>query len=314
MQIHFNAKTNIQQRRYIRQSVQPYRALAAEYHVALGTVMRWRNRETPEDLSTRPHTVHYAFTPAEEAFVLRLRNQGLSLDAILDAIVGVLPLATRSSVYRLFVRHGVQRRPRARLETGTFKTYAPGFVHVDSLHLPRLEGPHAYCYVAIDRATRLVYLKVYAQRTKETAIDFLRQCLAFFPFKIEILLTDNGAEFARIGVFASGGRRVRQLHAFAAFCEKRGIKHRRTKPRTPQTNGMVERVNSLIKADTVHRHQYPSAAALREALDVWRECYNFYRRHSQLGRKTPYQAACEWYQKEPERFIKEPSHLLRYCS
>lgn len=314
MQIHSNATTNIKQRHYLRQSTQSCRALAAQYQVAVGTVQRWKHRETPEDRSTRPHTVHYALTPEEEAFVLRLRSQDLSLDAVLDAIAGVLPQATRASVHRLFVRHGVHRRPRIRPKAGTFKAYAPGFVHIDCLHLPRLGGPHAYCYVAIDRATRLVYLQVYTRRTKETAIDFLRQCRAFFPFRIEKLLTDNGGEFTRIVVHTSGRRAVKHRHAFAVFCEKLGIEHRRTKPRTPQTNGMVERVNALIKADTVHRYQYPSAAALREALDVWRVYYNFYRRHSRLGRKTPYQAACDWYTKEPERFIKEPSYLLRYCS
>ncbi|MHB9133180.1 MAG: integrase core domain-containing protein [Armatimonadota bacterium] len=282
--------------------------------MGLATVQRWKHRDDPADRSCRPHTVQYAFTPEEEAFLLHLRGQGLALDAVLDAAELVLPRVSRSSIHRLFVRKEVNRRPRPRPESGTFKAYPPGFVHVDCLHLPRLGGPHAYCYVAVDRATRLVYLRVYAQRTKEVAIDFVRRCQAFFPFRIAKLLTDNGGEFTRIVVHTHGRRAVGYRHAFAVYCEQHGMEHRRIKARTPQTNGMVERVNGLIKAATVQRFTYPSAAALREALDVWLVYYNFYRRHSRLGRKTPYQAAQEWYARDPECFTKEPSHLLQYCS
>src|SRR5689334_15036994 len=98
MQIHSNAITNRKQRQAIRQCLESYRAIAQQYHVALGTVHRWKHREAPTDRSTRPQTVHYALTAEEEALVLRLRQQGLSLDAVLDAVAGVLPQATRASV------------------------------------------------------------------------------------------------------------------------------------------------------------------------------------------------------------------------
>ena len=78
--------------------------------------------------------------------------------------------------------------------TGTFKDYSPGFVHLDCFYLPKLEQTRRYCFVAIDRATRLSYLAVYENKDAQAAVDFLRKWLEFFPFRVTQLLTDNGCE------------------------------------------------------------------------------------------------------------------------
>ena len=134
------------------------------------------------------------------------RNGQLPLDDLLETAQEVLPHLRRSSLHRLLVRHGCNRLPKKEQQDtgqpGTFKEYGPGYLeygpgylHIDCFYLPKLEEQKHYCFVAIDRATRLVYLWVYEHKNKEAATDFLVRCLEFYPFKIEKILTDNGREF-----------------------------------------------------------------------------------------------------------------------
>ena len=159
--------------------------MATQYCVSVATVHRWKQRkETGEtkDRSCRPQTIHSAFTPEEEQpeeeqMVLSLRERGLALDSLLETVEVVLPQVRRASLHRLLVRHGKSRLPsreqQATGEIGTFKEYGPGYLHIDCFYLPRLEGVKRYCFVAIDRATRLVYFAVYDHKDKEAATDFL---------------------------------------------------------------------------------------------------------------------------------------------
>ena len=95
------------------------------------------------------------------------------------------------------------------------------------------QGPRKrYLYVAIDRASRMVYLAVKDEETEACASAFLKEALAAFPFAVTHILTDNGSCFT--------------ADAFKSTCRALGVEHRRTKPRTPRTNGMVERFNGRI--------------------------------------------------------------------
>jgi transposase InsO family protein len=318
MIFHSNAATNLKQRTAIRHSPQPYRVLAAHFCVSLATVHHWKQRDTPHDGSCRPHTIHYALAPEEERLVLALRQQRLSLDAIVEALAEVLPHIRRSSVARLLQREGLNRlpprEPQASGEPGTFKEYGPGYLHIDCFYLPKLDGARHYCFVAVDRATRLVFLWIYEHKDKEAATDFLARCLNFYPFKIEKILTDNGREFTLKGFKNRYGSHTKKEHPFTQLCAQHQIEHRQTKPYTPQTNGLAERTNGLVKQDTVKEHTYEHAPQMKEDLHAWFVRYNFYRPHRRLGRKTPYEAVCAWYDKQPELFIKEPAHLLSYRS
>ena len=168
--------------------------------------------------------------------------------------------------------------------------------------------------MAIDRATRLVYLWVYRHKDKEAAHDFLRRCLGFFPFRIAKILTDNGREFTLKGFKNRYGSRVKTVHPFERLCQEQGIEHRQTKPYTPQTNGMVERTNGLIKQATTKRRIYENLAQMDADLQRWMDYYNFQRIHRRIGRRTPYQMVCWWYDKQPDLFLKEPAHILAYRS
>lgn len=319
MQLHSNAATCPRQRRLIRHSPLPYRSLAAQLDIALATVHHWKHQDNPHDRSCRPHTIHYALPDQEAQMVLWMRRTGeLSLDDLLEAAQDVLPQLRRSSLHRLLVRHGCSRLPQQTQQdtgqAGTFKEYGPGYLHMDCFYLPKLQDQKHYCFVAIDRATRLVFLALYEHKDKEAATDFLAHCLEFFPFKVEKLLTDNGREFTLNGFKNRWGTQTKAVHPFEQLCQEQQIEHRKTKPYTPQTNGLVERTNGLIKQGTTKQHRYHNADQMKQDLHGWLVQYNFYRRHRRLGRITPYEAACRWYDKQPELFLKEPTHLLRYCS
>jgi transposase InsO family protein len=318
MHVHANATTNLKQRQAIRQSPESYGALARQYHISRSTAWKWKHREEPTDQSCRPETIEYALSEEEEAFVLAIRAYGFSLDEVVDAVGPVIPEVVRASVHRLFCRHGVNRLPKYRgtgeEKPGTFKAYPPGYLHIDHFQLPKLDGTKRYCFLAVDRATRMMFLRVYESKDKEAATDFLNRCLAFFPFTITTLLTDNGREFTLAGFKNRYGSRVTTVHPFDQLCQERNIEHRRTKPYTPQTNGLAERMNGLTKEQTTKRNVYATPREMIQDLWGWCVRYNFCRKHRRIGKKTPYEAVCEWHRKQPELFHKEPSHLLTYRS
>ena len=294
------------------------RTLAHNLSVSLATVHKWTHREDSSDRSCRPQKIHYALQEEEESLLLWLRQTAqLSLDALFDLMAPLMPHLRRSSLHRLLQRKGCSRRPKKEQQStghvGTFKEYAPGFLHIDCFYLPKLDGQKFYCYVAIDRATRLLYLAVYPNRNSDAATHFLRRCLEFFPFQIEKILTDNGREFT-LNTFRNRYGVAKKLSPFTQICQNKAIEHRQIKPYTPKTNGMVERANGLIKDGTTKCHRYENLQEMEDDLHCWFVFYNFRRIHRQIGRITPYQAVCNWHQKQPELFHKEPTELLAYRS
>ena len=319
MQFHSNAATNRGQRRFMRHSSQSCRAVASQLCISPATVHTWKHRADECDRSCRPHTSHTALDDQEEQMVLWMRTSGaLALDDRLEAAQPVLPHLRRSSLHRLLVRQGCNRLPHKEQQPtgqhGTFKEYGPGFVHIDCFYLPKLDGQKHYCFVAIDRATRLVFLRVYENKNKEAATDFLRRAVEFYPFKIQKILTDNGREFTLATFKNRWGTKTKSAHPFTQLCHDNQIEHRQTRPYTPQTNGMVERTNGLIKQGTTKAHTYQSVEEMKHDLHIWFVHYNFFRKHRRIGRITPYQAVCRWHQKQPELFLKEPTALLAYRS
>lgn len=325
MRVHSNASTNKKQRLAIRQSAATCRELARELRVSPATVCAWKRRDSPEDRSSRPKDPPRAFGPEEETLILGLRRRGLALDDLLDAVRVPLPDAKRATVHRVLARHGVSGRGQGQAgseealegngpdgKAGTFKEYGPGFVHMDCFRLPALGGVKRYCFVAIDRATRLSHLAAYEQKDAASAVAFFKECLAFFPFRVKKLLTDNGREFTLKGFRNRWGSRVNTRHALDALCEALGIEHRTTRPYTPKTNGMVERMNGLTKEATVKAHRYGDAREMIADLGGWLVRYNFCRKHRRLAGRTPYEEALRWHAKDPSLFIRDPTGLLAY--
>lgn len=179
----------------------------------------------------------------------------LSLDDLLVIAREFLnPHLSRSALDRCLRRHGVSSLKAMLREQDeaagqskpakTFKDYAPGFVHIGVKYLPQMqdERSRGYLFVAIDRATRWVYLEIRRDKTAKSAKAFLNKVIKAAPFKVSKVLTDNGKEFTD-RFSTAGEREPTGDHLFDQACQTGSIEHRLTKPKHPQTNGMVERLN-----------------------------------------------------------------------
>jgi transposase InsO family protein len=133
-----------------------------------------------------------------------------------------------------------------------------------------------YVHVAVDDYSRLAYAEVLPDEKATTAIGFLRLAVAFFArygIRVERLLTDNGSAYRAT------------IHALA--CKTLGIRHLRTRPRRPQTNGKAERFIRTLLAGWAYGAIYRSSHERSQALDGWLWHYNHRRRHSALGHQPP---------------------------
>jgi transposase InsO family protein len=133
-----------------------------------------------------------------------------------------------------------------------------------------------YVHIAIDDCTRLAYAEVLGDEKAVTAIAFLKRARAFFAsygITVERLLTDNGSAYRSA------------IHAIA--CRALGIRHLRTRPHRPQTNGKAERFIRTLLGGWAYGAIYGSTAERTAALDGWLFRYNHHRKHSAIGHKPP---------------------------
>ena len=141
----------------------------------------------------------------------------------------------------------------------------------------RLQAGWEYVHVAIDDATRLAYAEVLSDEKGTTAIGFLRRAIAFFKrhgITVQAVLTDNGSAY------------ISAVHAVC--CRALGVRHLRTRPYRPQTNGKAERfIRTILEGWAYSGAIYTSSAQRTAALDGWLWHYNHHRRHSALGHKPP---------------------------
>ena len=265
LNLHANATTTPKTRGYIQRSKKSVAQLASELGVSETTIYRWRKRTTVGDRSHRPHNLQTNLSAVEERAIYELRT---SLQLPLDDIVEVMRRCinaklSRSAIHRCLQRHGISRPAKpARPKAGVFETASVGFIHIDLKHLPALERRVSYAFVAIDRATRYVYVEIHPRRDGATATGFLKRFLADFPHQVHTILTDNGAEFTdRFAVDKKNKPPGRPSgdHPFDQLCQQRGIDHRLTRPYHPQTNGLVERFNRRI-AEAVGREKKRGSA------------------------------------------------------
>ena len=105
---------------------------------------------------------------------------------------------TRSSLHRCLKRHGISRLPQVEGEASPkrkFKTYPIGFFHVDIAQVQTAQGK-LYLFVAIDRASKFAVTQLVDKANRQTARAFLEALVAAVPYRVEIVLTDNGVQFA----------------------------------------------------------------------------------------------------------------------
>ena len=290
--------------------------LASQYNVSTATVRRWRYRDDVHDHS---HTRHTRLTTlnAEQEEVLVAAREFLRLpldDLLVVAREFLNPDLSRSALHRMLQRREVptlaELRRRDTDDAGErahkpFNDYVPGFVHVDIKYLPQMpdESHRRYLYVAIDRATRWVFLQVRDSQSAADAQAFIRQLTDNAPFRIEKLLTDNGKAFT--DRFSRGGRRSPSgHHPVDRFCQQQGIEHRLIAPGRPQTNGMVERFNGRI-SDVLATRRYDSSEDLEITLKRYNWLYNHQIPQRALNHQPPIQAMKQWQADRPELFHKK---------
>ena len=210
-----------------------------------------------------------------------------------------MPLSTVSGI---LTRIGLGRLGRLGLEPAErYERERPGeLIHIDVKRLGRIARPGhrvlggqpararkgyhrqvnqlgwEYVHVAVDDCTRLAYAEVLPDETASTAIGFLRRAVAFYRrhgIRVESLITDNG------GAYRSS------VHALA--CRAMGIRHLRTRPYRPQTNGKAERFIRTMLGGWAYGALYRNSSERTAALDGWLHHYNHHRRHAALGHKPP---------------------------
>jgi transposase InsO family protein len=288
-QIHPNARTTPAVRAEIARSDEPTGVLAKRYGVSTETVRKWRKRGPDDclDHSAKPHTLPWKATEEERAVVCALRRAtNFALDDLTFVVAHFLPHLNRHSVWRILRAEGLSRRPpptpdRPKRGEGKFRDYDLGFIHIDIKHLPKLQTANGerrkrYLFVAIDRRSRSVHLAVKNDETERSAIEFLREAAAAFPFRITHVLTDNSSCFTP---------------RFARVCAELSAEYRHTRPRSPQTNGMVERFNGRVSSEgldiTIWSH-----TDLEDLLRGFNAAYNA-RRQRVLEGKTPDEVVAE---------------------
>jgi transposase InsO family protein/transposase len=307
MKLHANAALSLTQRRrmVLRVVEQGWsiKAAAAAAETSSRTCGKWVSRYRADrecgllDRSSAPETVANRTDERRIeaiAALRRLRFTGPEIAELLDMAL--------STVSGILTRIGMGRLGRLGLEPAErYERQRPGeLIHIDVKKLGRIARPGhrvlggqparatagyhrkahdlgwEFVHVAIDDCTRLAYAEVLADEKTATVIGFLRRAVAFYRrhgITVERLMTDNG------GAYRSA------LHAVA--CRAMGIRHLRTRPYRPQTNGKAERLIRTMLGGWAYGAIYRDSTERTAALDGWLWRYNHHRPHSAIGRQPP---------------------------
>ena len=300
LRLHANARTCPHSRRLAvdRVEVQGWTlAAAAEAAgVSVRTISKWRRRYRAEgeqglaDRCSAPVSVPSRTGEERVAVIASLRRLRMTGAEIAETLG--MPASTVSGI---LTRIGLGKLWRLEpLEPpNRYEKQRPGeLVHVDVKKLGRIGRPGhrvngdrrtrtrgigwEYVHVAIDDATRLVYVEVLADEKAATAVGFLRRAVAHFAafgIRVERLMTDNGNAYRSA------------IHALA--CKALGIKHIRTRPYRPRTNGKAERFIRTMLGGWAYGAIYSNSDDRRRALAGWLDFYNRRRPHRSLGHQAP---------------------------
>ena len=228
--LHGSAGTTQAVRRAIQHSQESIRALARRHGLNPKTVLKWKRRTSTSDAPMGPKSPRSTvLSQAEEAIIVAFRKHTLlPLDDCLYALQATIPHLTRSALHRCLQRHGISRLPEIEGEKPSkkkFKTYPIGFVHIDIAEV-RTEQGKLFLFIAIDRTSKLAFARLVEKANTATAVAFLNELVEAVPYQIDVVLTDNGIQFADLP-------KNRKGPTFDRACRQHGIEHRLTKPNHP---------------------------------------------------------------------------------
>lgn len=291
----------------------PTAEVAARFQCAWKTVDRWATRyaagEPMTDRSSRPHSSPAKIDAATTKRIVSLRLRKRLGPVQLAAATGV----AASTAHRVLTRCRLNRLSSLDRATGEpvrrYEHPHPGsMLHVDVKkfgNIPdgggwrfvgRAQGlrnraatpgktrnkhynpkmGHAFVHTVVDDHSRVAYAEIHDDETAATATAVLTRATAWFTTRgitVERVLTDNGSPYVS--------------HLWRDTCAQLGIRHRRTRPRRPQTNGKVERFHRTMADGWGYARRYTSEAQRRDALPAWLHEYNHHRPHTACGNKPP---------------------------
>jgi transposase InsO family protein len=307
MKLHANARTCPNSRALIARRVLDegwsLRAAAEAAGVSEPTARKWVRRyaagEALIDRSSAPARIPHRTRPRQVEAIRALRRLRMTAAEIAELLEMAL-----STVSLWLRRIGLGRRSRLAPPEppNRYERRRPGeLVHVDIKKLgrilaaghrvtgsKRLQRSHRvdgvmrglagweFVHVCIDDHSRLAYVEVLGGEDATTAIGFLRRALAWFAERgvvVERVMTDNGSAY--------------RSHAHAAACRELGLRHLRTRPYRPRTNGKAERFIQTLLREWAYGRIYGTSAERIAQLPRWLEHYNFRRPHGSLGHRAP---------------------------
>jgi transposase InsO family protein len=311
MKLHGNAALSWQARRRLAQRVVvdgwALTAAAEAAGVSVRCARKWVGRYRLEgelglrDRSSAPRRVANRTAPERVEAIAKLRRLRFTAAEIAETLGMAL-----STVSGILTRSGMGRLGRLGLEPAVrYERSRPGeLVHVDVKKLGRIEGGagwrvrggrqhynrtftdkhghrrttvgYEYVHIAVDDYSRLAYAEVLPDEKAVTAVGFLGRAVAFYArhgIRVERVLSDNGSAYRAT------------IHALA--CKTLQIRHLRTRPYRPQTNGKAERFIRTLINGWAYGAIYGSSSERTRALDGWLWHYNHRRRHSALGHQPP---------------------------
>jgi transposase InsO family protein len=269
---------------------------AYQFNITPKTVAKWVNRFRAEgvdglrDRSSRPHSLPSQTAPATCTVVEALRRQRHTGKQI-AAETGVSP----ATVSRILRRLGLNRirdlepaEPTRRYERAT-----PGeMIHIDIKKLGRFDKTGhritgdrqiksrgvgwEFVHVCIDDHSRIAFTEIKPDEKADSAVPFLKAAVAYYKslgVAVTRVMTDNGSCY--------------KAFAFRDACRDLGIKHTRTRPYTPKTNGKAERFIQTALREWAYAQAYPTSDRRAEELPFWLHRYNWHRPHGGIKSKTP---------------------------
>jgi transposase InsO family protein len=301
MNIHNNARLTPIGRERLAQLVlsgQTPKAVSEAAGVCPRTVRKWVERYRREglaglrDRSSRPHHLYQPTRPEIVEEVERLRRQRYTGKQI-AAKAGVSP----ATVSRILRRLGLNKM--SALEPAEpvcrYEHQHPGeLIHIDIKKLGKINGVGhritgdrrgqsngrgtgwEFTHVCIDDNSRIAFARVMADEKKKSAVAFLRAAVAYYEslgVRIQRVMTDNGSCY--------------KSFAFARACKRLGLKHIRTKPYTPKTNGKAERFIQTALREWAYAQAYHHSDQRTAELPIWLHRYNWHRPHGGIDDKTP---------------------------
>jgi transposase InsO family protein len=311
MKLHRNAKLSVKGRELLVERIEHAGWSLTKAAEAAGvsdrTARKWLARYRAEgsggllDRSSAPRVVANRIDERRVEVIAALRRLRMTAAEIAECLGMAL-----STISGILTRIGMGKLGRLGLESvQRYERARPGeLLHIDVKKLGRIQGGAGhrasgrrrhwapkltdaagirrrqfgweYVHIAIDDATRLAYVEVLPDEKATTAIAFLRRAVQHYAARgitIERLITDNGSAY------------VSTIHAIA--CRTLGIRHIRTRPYRPQTNGKAERFIRTLLGGWAYGAIYRSSAERTAALSGWLEWYNTRRPHGALSHKPP---------------------------